>query len=369
MSGGPREYVVISILLTAVLVLSGCTNAGSLRYSVYGWITEKDTGIPLAGAEVGMGPAAARTDAEGRYRLEVPEGVHEFQVLLAGYEPYSEEVDLGRSERILVQLEAGLPQMAGQLITVRDLEDNQLGERDTTKHPTAVIRISDYTQLFGGGVQASAFELHLNGQVYSLPFDPTENYLEFPVPLVVGSNAFQLRVLDSNELARSHRPYQVELAWDSVQFRAMLSWDALGDLDLHLFKRSPGEPNVFEGNSLFQHVFWSNPTPSDFGASPEQNPFMDWGYQRQDTTLESITLKELTPGDYHLWIFPYKLKAGLTHAVLQIDLDMTRFAVDRSSFEFELPLEEEDKPIYAITLRVAEDGSRSLVKVDPEVQE
>ncbi len=77
MSGGPREYVVISILLTAVLVLSGCTNAGSLRYSVYGWITEKDTGIPLAGAEVGMGPAAARTDAEGRCPgRHVPFDVH-----------------------------------------------------------------------------------------------------------------------------------------------------------------------------------------------------------------------------------------------------------------------------------------------------
>ncbi|MDI9438367.1 MAG: LuxR C-terminal-related transcriptional regulator [Bacillota bacterium] len=77
MSGDPRKYIVISILLAAVLVLSGCTNAGSLRYSVYGWITEKDTGIPLAGAEVGMGPAAARTDAEGRCPgRHVPFDVH-----------------------------------------------------------------------------------------------------------------------------------------------------------------------------------------------------------------------------------------------------------------------------------------------------
>lgn len=55
MSGDPRKYIVISILLAAVLVLSGCTNAGSLRYSVYGWITEKDTGIPSRGRRWGWG--------------------------------------------------------------------------------------------------------------------------------------------------------------------------------------------------------------------------------------------------------------------------------------------------------------------------
>jgi len=363
-----RRGLILVVILSAVVLLISGNAGGTASYPVYGLVTEEDTGITLVGAVVRMGPEITHTNAEGSYWLEVPKGVHEFEVSLDGYHPYLVEINLDGSREIAIGLETELPKLQAELVGLYDSLGQPLGVQGSTDCPMTFLQVEDYTQLLGANAEIGRLELYLNGQWYplSLPTKPVLGPLEFPVPLHPGRNDFQLRVWDNRGWARSLPPYAVELTWDVLAFRAVLSCDAPAGLELHVFQRAPGEPNLFDRDSQDRHIYWLNRTPGDFGTTPEQNPFLDWHSSFGEGILASIALREAVPGDYHIWIQPSTLTESVTAAVLTVDLDATLFALDRRVFRFELTREQQGEPIYAATVHVGAEGIKTVTSVDPQ---
>jgi outer membrane receptor protein involved in Fe transport len=68
-----------------------------------GVVTDGDSGLPLAGVNVGVAvlEAGTTTDAVGRYRLRLPEGTHEVSFRLIGFETRVDTVRLSHGTRTL----------------------------------------------------------------------------------------------------------------------------------------------------------------------------------------------------------------------------------------------------------------------------
>ena len=66
-----QRHVLTLVLLAVTMMLTGCLGIWTSHYNVIGTVTEKDTGIPLAGALVTMGARRAITDARGNFELKM----------------------------------------------------------------------------------------------------------------------------------------------------------------------------------------------------------------------------------------------------------------------------------------------------------
>lgn len=348
-----RCLVLILFLIAAIVALSGCLVWGA-GYTVVGTVMEEDTRIPLADAAVRIGSAVTKTDALGYYRLEVSPGVHELEVLVDGYESYWEEIELNQNELRDISLQSNLPPMGQEAVGIWD-NTGPLDPEDATDYPAAIVQIYDWRQLLGPDAELDRLELYINGRWQSVHFDSSGYALYWPIPLQLGGNELQLRAWDTQGFARSMEPFRIELTWDRMDFRTVLSWDAPAYINLHVFKREASELLLFDPDTTDRHVYRSNRQPRDFGETPAQNPIMDsWG-----DWMESVVLEELTPGDYHIFMVPSILSQPVTKATLAIDLDMTPFAVDHHVYEVELSSEQVGEPVHVATIRVNADGTKS----------
>ena len=233
------------------------------------------------------------------------------------------------------------------------------------------ITLDSYLYIWGEDlfpIMASA-SLILNGEENPLYVDTEDNDFWAYMALRPGLNTIQVRVWDGEGWART-TPIQT-LTWsiDPLDLLVILDSDQpYGDLDLHITKRSSSEANSFvyatadEGN---RHVFWGNQEPSDFGIGPDQNPICDNdGGSLEDQ--EIIYLKELTPGDYHIWVYAYSLDGNaLTEARVQVILDGATDNPTKKVYQEDFTLSMEEEGVYFITLRVDKSGTKSFVHVEP----
>ncbi len=108
--------IVISIILVSAALSEAATDDS--RVSIYGIVTDSDTGDPLPGATVTITGTniGTSTDVEGRFRLRrVPSGMQTIVIHFVGYDPYEEEIELegGVQLRKDVSLQIGLLELEG----------------------------------------------------------------------------------------------------------------------------------------------------------------------------------------------------------------------------------------------------------------
>ena len=97
---------IFLIVMLVSLALVGCFGGGTKSYILTGTVTESDTEVPLAGAEVKIGEKETITNAYGLYELKgVPGGSGTLRVTLDGYEPNEQDVTVSADAEIDVDLE------------------------------------------------------------------------------------------------------------------------------------------------------------------------------------------------------------------------------------------------------------------------
>ncbi|KLU38966.1 MAG: hypothetical protein AA931_11600 [Peptococcaceae bacterium 1109] len=356
-----QRHVLTLVLLAVTMMLTGCLGIWTSHYNVIGTVTEKDTGIPLAGALVTMGTRRAITDARGNFELKMlAAGQRELNVELDGYEPEVLNVDLTSNKTIDVGLASELPPFQEDSLQFFDWDwYDMVG--DTVDYATLYYEL-DRDLVFGS---SSSIELDrivalVNGQ----PMEGEVGWDNGAVPLEMGENTFQIRVWDTEGYARSSALYTFYTDMDRLDLRVLMTWAGEADLDLHMFKRDPEEPNVFAHGNDDRHVYYSNQCPSDFGSADEENPIYEWdGWEY--CSWESIILPVLTPGEYHIWIYPYTMYERTT-GQLKVILNATSSTPTETTFDFSFDVDDEATEYYVITLRVDEDGEATLVEVQPE---
>lgn len=354
---------MLLVLLVAALLFTGCLQSG--KHSITGRVTEADTGIPLWGVQVSIGSRRAVTNGQGYYQLsKVPGGKQLLKVELPGYRPFDQEVYLEGSATFDVGLTSQLPPVNSEAVDLRDWDFAKL---DPSQIQVATVVVSPVWGSFIGNYQEGwthrRTEVLLNGEPYFL--DLSEYGLFYgPLPLWPGENTIQLRVTTHQGLARTSAPLTVNFAVERLDLHLLTMWEGMADLDVHLFKREPGEPNAFTWEDD-RHVYWDNERPEDFGTDPDQNPIYEWdGWHEQG--VESIALAELTPGDYHIWVHSWWSLEDAAWAVLEISLDSTTPQATTVSYDLDVPASSRFIPQYVATIRVAPDGSKKLLQVTPE---
>lgn len=76
-----------AIILMSVVLMAITVNRTSARTAtVLGFVTDADTGQPLAGALIRNGAGSSQTDTDGRFLLSLPSGEQELSVQLQGYQ-------------------------------------------------------------------------------------------------------------------------------------------------------------------------------------------------------------------------------------------------------------------------------------------
>lgn len=356
-----RRNRLIWLFSVALLLLSGCLGTG--QYTVTGIVTEGDTGVPLWGAQVRVGSRRSITNAQGYYELtKVPGGRQELEVTLEGYEPYELEVHLEEGSVVNADLVTKLPPLNLAGLSFADWSDSVVPEQVNV---SVVWPMIDLALLFGEeklGWGIRKVEALLNGEPY--PYNLAQyGAVDGPLPLRPGENTVQLRFVNYQGFARTTEPITLNFAVDRLDLHLVLTYDDLVCPDLHLFKRDRNEPNAFSWSND-HHVFWANQWPTDFGETAAQNPVMDW-YGWYLWPLDSICVQELTPGDYHIWIHSWWLKAA-SRAELEIRLDGGTSSARTVVYELDLPLSSDFLPIYVATVRVEEDGTKSVIQVPAE---
>lgn len=128
-----------------------------------------------------------------------------------------------------------------------------------------------------------------------------------------------------------------------------------------MFKRLATEKNTFAEEDKDRHVYWENHHPSDFGDEDE-NPILDLdGYGGFGP--DSIILKELTPGDYHIWIHVSDPEEYLGIVSAKVILYGTKASRTEQIFQKDFSQLKAGDAVYVTTLRVTDGGAKSLIQV------
>ncbi len=340
--------------LAVLVMLSGCLGGGGAKYTIVGTVTEEDTGIPLWGATVSVGSGSAVTDQDGKYVLTgVPGGVQRLEVLLEGYEPMSRNLDIKSDRRPLdIGLVSPLPPLNSEAIVLRDFNSNLVENGGIVNLPTLNVRVFE-NLLFGPDASIWDIVILKDGRERSV-------WKSALIPLDFGENSFRIRAW-SDGYARTSELFTVNLEMERLDLRVRLEWGGSTDLGLHMFKRTPGEGNVFDEHSSDRHIYWDNARPNDFGDGGAQNPVFesDW---YSDVEWEGLVLVEATPGDYHIWVYPYMV-APVADAELIIVIDGAGEDAQEVRYSLNLDAYSEGKPQYVVTVRVDENGSKTLAEL------
>ena len=366
---------IFLIVMLVSLALVGCFGGGTKSYILTGTVTESDTEVPLAGAEVKIGEKETITNAYGLYELKgVPGGSGTLRVTLDGYEPHEQDVTVSADAEIDVDLETQAGLLPDDFIWWHDEDDEYYSLDEAAAALTSYFGACSggpVTKAFGAGSRGPVTKasLILNGE--EQPLYVEWNEFSTRKALRPGKNTIQFRVWDDRDHART-TPILTTM-WDIPRLDLLIIMDSDTpeiDLDLHMTKRLVSEGNSFVYNTLEQddrHVYWGNETPTDFGDGDHQNPVYvaDGGSFEAE---EIVYLEELTPGDYHIWVYPLRLNYNdLTEARVQVILDAATDNPTEEVYTEEIPLAMEKTGVYIITLRVSESGERSFVEVEPEI--
>ena len=308
-----------------------------------------------------IGTRKATTNALGQYSLvKVPKGPAELKVTLDGYATAEQPVVISKNDTINVSLltEALLLDQQENLF-FRYGDDGDIFE--VKDHD---VLASSFLQVSGQNLFAEIRKMQLivNGQTAAMGVNEEENGFRYYFPLWPGLNRIQVRAWDAEEHARTTEILHVTWDIQRLDLRVLLDWNTETQLDLHMFKRESNEDNVFLEEDFDRHVFWKNETPEDFGEG-DQNPVLDNdGFG--GVGPESIILRELTPGDYHIWVHAFELEGKPTTATMKVMFDLTSTSPSEKSFD-EIALNVEKEAVYITTLRVSSTGARSFVHVEP----
>lgn len=365
--GRTRSWFSLAILVVLAVLFSGCLWFGP--FSVVGTVTEEGTGVTLPGVVVELGGKTTTTNALGQYSLpKVRRGASTLKITLDGYQTFEQSVNLKKNETIDVILETDAELLGENGFTLWD-EGEEVRDGDTIESLMIEV-VGDALESFGEGGVFSQAQIIVNGQIYEVMIDG-DNAFAKDIPLNPGENSIQIRVWDANGHARTSPRMTVTVNVPRLDMRIVLAWDTPEtDLDLHLFKRLPTEGNVFllyTDGEYDRHVCYYNEAPTDFAVdteNPNQNPFLDID-ETDGFGPETIVLKEITPGDYHIWIHPYDLEGyPMTKATLKVILDGTTADVREETYVVDLP---EDlhyhTPVYVITVRVT-DTTKTFVELE-----
>lgn len=347
----------VSLLLVLLVVLAvGCGGPKAQQpkgqHSVVGMVTEVGTAVgsapevPLEGVKVTVDSKTVTTGSDGLFEItNVKSGPQTIKFGLNGYEGRTENVSVEGETVVDVALSprGGRAAVGGE--SARVLDDLDGTETDDTvvtlRGNTSDFEFSEVSgsgtsglaeiRPFTTAITVAQLEALVNGTVYVIDIDGSGNF-EQEVPIDPGSNTIQLRVFSTEGDAYTTEPIVVTVTFDRLDLRVVLRWDTTGwsDVDLHMFKRNPGEgnpagdkENFFDSSEWWgddRHVYWDNPVPDDFGETTAQNPFLDI----DDTDgygPETIVLQEATNGQYHIWVHFYnKPSDPETEATIDVTL-------------------------------------------------
>lgn len=344
------------LLLVLGLMLSACSSGDDTSiFNITGLVTEAGTatastplGTPLEGVTVTLGTKTFTTLQDGAFEFrDVGAGTHEIGASLAGYNEKSVSVTAGQAQEVNLQLsssggrihatgalQAALDELDGSesdgtTVTLSgDISDFALPSElvavnSTSSYGTEAIRPSTTA------ITINTLQALVNGVVYDFHVAGNGSFGQ-RVPINPGPNTIQLRVFSSEGAAYTTSPIVVTVTLDQLDMRVLLRWDTTGssDVDLHMFKRAPGEPNPTADSEgapgawwdRDRHVDWRNKTPTDFG-NDSQNPFLDID-DTQGYGPETIVLQDASSGEYHIWVHFFNKGADpVTNAVVEVTLN------------------------------------------------
>lgn len=328
--------LIISLLLISIVGCGGSSNSdnNSSTINITGTVIEKGTNILLSGVTITLGNESTTTDANGNYRFsDISAGSHTVIASLSGYETYNGNATIDSNQTLDIELTTNGPLVSNQNITITDPNGTTITDGMELPDNVSVLNISGnindlvserITNQAGASTRSTAITIDalqvlVNGSVYTVMIEPDGSY-DQNVPLNPGENTIQLRVFDNNGAAGTGQAIRVTVTIERMDIRIVLKWDTNdSDVDLHMFKRSvsepnpsapppPSDPDTFiewgETEEEFQHVWYNNKTPNDFGTTLKQNPFLDI----DDTDgygPETLVLQEATEGRYHIWLHYY----------------------------------------------------------------
>lgn len=382
-----KVHFSLAIVVLLALFATGCLKGisdigGTSSYNVTGTVREAGTGVPLSGAKVEMSTKSATTNASGQYSLtNVPEGTRTLKVTLDGYRTDEQSVNLTQNKTVNVYLGTDAPTFnMGVLRLSSGATGTEVEDGGSIEDTTITLRFNVFdllpTQVAGlnalnatDGIVAYAI---VNGTITHLDIGYYGDVNQ-QVPVHPGQNFIQLRIRTASGYSRTSPIITITVNIPRLDIRTILEWDTdHTDVDLHLFKRSESEGNIFSW-TYDRHVYYFNKRPGDFGEGNE-NPFLDVddvdGYGP-----ETIVVKEATAGDYHIWVHPYRLGyVPMTIASVKVILDGGRTNAREKIFEIELPSELDGGglssiPKYVTTVRVSRTGAKSFVYVNPSVED
>jgi hypothetical protein len=217
-------------------------DVGSVVSSLSGYVAD-DGGAPLQEVTVsavteGGVVATTTTDSEGYYSFaDLPQRTYCIAFALDGYQPANLVANLDEGTEVL---DAQLPVH----VEVVDMAP-QFSFDDP---PYSLNESTGVAQVWGSVTQFYGVEIavSLNGAIRAVPVAGTSFSTE--VVLRPGSN--DIRFIAANEFgATVSDPVNIYYeAWGTILFRATLSWDGSGDMDLHV--EDPNGEHCYFGNQV-----------------------------------------------------------------------------------------------------------------------
>lgn len=147
-----KKYILLTLFLVSALVVVQPLHAGAdePRATVYGIVTDSETGDPLVGATVLIAGTniGATSDVEGRFRLRrVPAGTQVLAVNFVGFEPFREEIELepGAQIRKDVVLKIALLELEGVNVVAQAI--GQAGAFNRQRNAPNIVTVASDEQI------------------------------------------------------------------------------------------------------------------------------------------------------------------------------------------------------------------------------
>ncbi len=147
---GKITAVLFTLMATLVIALPILAQEDTGRSSIYGIVTDAETGDPLAGATVMIRDTniGVATDIEGRFRLRrVPSGVRTLAINYVGYESFEEEITLepGTELRKNISLQITMLEMEGVNVVAQAL--GQAGAYNKQRNAPNILNVVSDEQI------------------------------------------------------------------------------------------------------------------------------------------------------------------------------------------------------------------------------
>jgi iron complex outermembrane receptor protein len=148
-------FRLIYILISLTVVMSVAADPVTGNGKISGKITDKATGLPIAGATVAIPDLKIGTsaDSSGRYVLtQLPKGNYLIQVTVVGYASVTQTIDLGNTYSVDFKLSASNYELGDVVVTA-------LGNTTTKQHAPAPVTLVTHSMILEGVANTAVDEI------------------------------------------------------------------------------------------------------------------------------------------------------------------------------------------------------------------